>query len=206
MSEPHHHLHLATDEVNSFWLGEVEGKVFHQAFLRALSRPGEDPQGAAWQGEVGRGRTDVGRVGGLEGLQIHSLRAGCTKKVSLRAMVSWSLGSFEATGTNSAPWAPRCYPASWVRERRSEKMTTEFSKDGTDQLARRWASIHRGLMYKLEDGVVSIDRLIKQVLTKGFLRAGDNSVLGVQQGTNRLKSSGGLDSSWEKQILVGRNY
>lgn len=50
-------------------------------------------------------------------------------------------------------------------------------------------------MYKLEDGVVSIDRLIKQVLTKGFLRAGDNSVLGVQQGTNRLKSSGGLDSS-----------
>lgn len=60
MSEPRHHLHLATDEVNSFWLGEVEGKGFHQAFLRALSRPGEDPQGAAWQGEVGRGRTDVG--------------------------------------------------------------------------------------------------------------------------------------------------
>lgn len=81
-------MHLATDEVNSFWLGEVEGKGFHQAFLRALSRPGEDPQGAAWQGEVGRGRTDVG--GGGPGGPADPLSSGRLHResVSLRAMVS----------------------------------------------------------------------------------------------------------------------
>lgn len=100
MSQPSNHLNLALEEVKSFWLHEVEGKWFHQAFLGALSRPGED-------------------------------------LVSLSAVVSRSLGNFESTGTNPAHRAPQRYPASRGRGRRSKKMTTEFSKDGMDQLGRQ---------------------------------------------------------------------